>query len=120
MGQLLLCRQPQILIIVEAGGGGAFIVLPLAKVRDEGRKQVEDTDCDSWDSGQQPVFSPSSIPNLGGQSRWIDCSPIPIALGPIGRLPSPLPEQQHHIGPHPHTAHPFSMQHLVPSRDLEG
>lgn len=25
-------------IIVEAGGGGAFIVLPLAKVRDEGKK----------------------------------------------------------------------------------
>lgn len=34
-------------IIVEAGGGGAFIVLPLAKVRDEG-KEVEDTSCGSW------------------------------------------------------------------------
>lgn len=27
-------------IIVEAGGGGAFIVLPLAKVRDEGKKAI--------------------------------------------------------------------------------
>lgn len=72
------------------------------------------------DSGQQPVFSPSSIPNLGGQSWWIDCSLSPNCSGTDWEAPSPLPEQQHHIGPHPHTAHPFSMQHLVPSRDLEG
>lgn len=40
--------NPKVLaIIVEAGGGGAFIVLPLAKVRDEG-KEVEDTSCGSW------------------------------------------------------------------------
>lgn len=32
-------------IIVEAGGGGAFIVLPLAKVRVRRRKLREDTGC---------------------------------------------------------------------------
>lgn len=60
-------------IIVEAGGGGAFIVLPLAKVRDKGKE--------AGDFLQQPLFSPSSLPLSGGLT--VLCSANP--QGPIGR-----------------------------------
>lgn len=50
---------------------------------------MEDTNCDSWDSRQQPVFSLSSIPNSAGQSRQTDCSLSPNRSGLIGRLPHP-------------------------------
>ena len=46
-------------MIVEAGGGGAFIVLPLAKVRDEGREPVV------WDPW---AVSLESSPPSEGQS----------------------------------------------------
>lgn len=46
-------------IIVEAGGGGAFIVLPLAKVRGEGREPV------GWDPW---AASLESSPPSEGQS----------------------------------------------------
>lgn len=50
---------------------------------------------------------------------WTDCSLFPNHSGTNWEALSPLLEQQHHIGPHLLTAHPFSMQHPVPSRDQE-
>lgn len=41
------------------------------------------------DSGQQPVFSPSSIPNSTGQSRRTDCSLFPNLSGTDWELPHP-------------------------------
>lgn len=66
-------------IIVEAGGGGAFIVLPLAKVRDEGKKargkMLAVAPGDSY--SQEGSLYPSAAP----------CSPGP--WGPTQRLPHP-------------------------------
>lgn len=65
-------------IIVEAGGGGAFIVLPLAKVRDEekeaGGRTLAVAPGHSW---QQPLFSPSSLPPSGGLFVWVGSSLFP-------------------------------------------
>lgn len=102
-------------IIVEAGGGGAFIVLPLAKVRDEGRKLLGEH-C-PW-----PLGSPGSslwshpVPVLSQEGcvfGWL--LPVPQALrDPLGgslALPKAAASQW---------LHPLTAQHPVPSRDQEG
>lgn len=67
-------------IIVEAGGGGAFIVLPLAKVRDEGKKAVGKTLAVA--PGDPSFSQEGSLYPLAAP-----CSPSP--WGPSGRLPHP-------------------------------
>lgn len=71
------------------------------------------------DSGQQPVFSLSSILQSEEQSHGLTalCSPSP--QGPNGRLPHPSLSSSIIVA-HTLTAHPFSMQQPVPSRDQEG
>lgn len=62
-------------IIVEAGGGGAFIVLPLAKVRGEGRGARGRRLVGGH--RQQPLFSPGSLPQSGGLFVWDGCRLFP-------------------------------------------
>ena len=107
-------------IIVEAGGGGAFIVLPLAKVRDEGRKLVGE----HWPRplGPRPLGSPGSglcshlVPFLSQEAMCLGrLLPVPQALtDPLGgslTLPKVAASQW---------LHPLTAQHPVPSRDPEG
>lgn len=74
-------------IIVEAGGGGAFIVLPLAKVRDEGKEAGGRTLAVAGPWRLLTAASPSSLTQSGGQFVWVGCSPSP--QGHVGRLPHP-------------------------------
>lgn len=57
-------------IIVEAGGGGAFIVLPLAKVRDEGKK-----------AGGKTLAVAPGVPSFSQEGSFCSlaapCSPSP-------------------------------------------
>lgn len=95
-------------IIVEAGGGGAFIVLPLAKVRDEGKEAGGRTlaVAGPWrllTAASVLTWFPYSI-RRAVYVGWLFSKPS----GTHWEAPSPFPEQQHHSGLHPLTAqHPF-------------
>lgn len=76
-------------IIVEAGGGGAFIVLPLAKVRDEGKK-----------AGGKTLAVAAGDPSFGQEgSLCLLAAPCSLSpRGPSRRLPHPAQTSSSTVG----------------------
>lgn len=106
-------------IIVEAGGGGAFIVLPLAKVRDQGKEASGKTLAGAPGNSQSSLCS--HLVAFHSQEKCLcGLSPpySPSPQGPEGRPPHPTLTSGWPT-PSPEPSH-LSTHHPIPSRDQEG